>query len=678
MAYNTGNPVGSRSPKDLLDNSENLDELVNSPTKTEHPDRLGVDRKTWHGMEVDFQQFLAGSAYQPLGDYDTDGPFTVEYRNQVFVKDGEYYRAAASTTLPYSTTDWATDESKFVGVGDAVLRQDLAAPGGAFLVKDAVAKVADVTELRALTGMVDGQVVDVAGRDSGSDGLGFQVVIISGSQPDDGKNYFELADGKRAKFSGSTIRQSGVSGDNITANPEFNDIVKDVSACTISGGGNVSNQNLVGWDQPYEEYDGDGSTTDFVFPHQVDLISEFTVTFVRADGVRVNVGNFTATGLGTASATVTYPESGTNTFTGNTELTADERLLVSGKKVAVAGSGADYSTIYGGYDNIVNRLMSQCSGAHHRITGGDHNSVFGGSYHRIDSGAYGIIAGGSSSRIHGSANAGCGVFGGLYADVSGVTSGSFVTTNATVSGSYSTVLGGNDVTVTGNGAYAAGRTVSVTAVGSTAFGESLSVASQYSNGFGLGNNVTGGGFSFTQGRDNEIIGSYSFVAATRDAQVYHSYSSCISGEAGKSRASGQTIHSISDSTRRGRKQVTRTLFEASTTGTTSTSGALIDGTTTVVSDANKVFMYQLTVTARGSNSAGAVFVERGAYRNDSGTLTAFGTPIVESFVESSLGDIDATIDLSGSGVVGVTFSPRTTATVPTEWFAELEVHEVGS
>lgn len=162
MPYDTGNPVGSRSPKDLLDNSENLDELVNSPTKETHPDRLGVDRKTWHGMEVDFQQFLADSAYQPLGDYDTDGPFTVEYRNQVFIKDGEYYRAAASTTLPYTTTDWATDESKFVGVGDATLRQDLAAPGGAFLVKDAVAKVANVTELRALTGPTDGQTVNVS------------------------------------------------------------------------------------------------------------------------------------------------------------------------------------------------------------------------------------------------------------------------------------------------------------------------------------------------------------------------------------------------------------------------------------------------------------------------------------------------------------------------------------
>ena len=163
MPYNTGNPVGSRSPKDLLDNAENLDEFVNSPTKERHPDRLGVDRKTWHGMETDFQQFLADSAYQPLGDYDVDGPFTIEYRNQVFIKDGEYYRAAASTDLPYTTTDWATDESSFVGAGDAVLRQDLGSPGGVFLVKDAMAKVDNVAALRSTVKatLSDGQVIKV-------------------------------------------------------------------------------------------------------------------------------------------------------------------------------------------------------------------------------------------------------------------------------------------------------------------------------------------------------------------------------------------------------------------------------------------------------------------------------------------------------------------------------------
>jgi len=197
MDYNTGNPVGSRSPKDLLDNSENFDELVNSPTKESHPDRLGVDRKTWHGMETDFDaaqvarqsEFdvdqanreaewaatLAGAGYIGTGaggafeDYDTDGPLTIDAFNEIFTKDGEFYRAKPSTTLPYTTTGtWATDQTDFVAVGDAALRSELAAPGGARKVRDAVSKVADITELRALTGLVDGQVINVTDDGNGS------------------------------------------------------------------------------------------------------------------------------------------------------------------------------------------------------------------------------------------------------------------------------------------------------------------------------------------------------------------------------------------------------------------------------------------------------------------------------------------------------------------------------
>ena len=134
--YNTGNPVGSTDPKDLYDNAQNLDALVNSTTELSHADRLGVQRKTWHGMEVEFAQFLADSAYQDLGVYGAG--IEVTRYNQVFLKDGEFYRAAASLGLPYTTTGlWASESGSFVGVGDAVLRQDLldTAPGkGAALV----------------------------------------------------------------------------------------------------------------------------------------------------------------------------------------------------------------------------------------------------------------------------------------------------------------------------------------------------------------------------------------------------------------------------------------------------------------------------------------------------------------------------------------------------------------
>lgn len=152
MAYtpfNTGNPIGtwgSVDPRDLVDNAAILDRWVNDRTITQWRDRFGVQRLTWNGMEVAFQQaqsdrqdafdaFLLASGYELIGDYDTDGPLTITQVNQIFSKDGEYWRAGPSLTLPYVTVnDWAVDEPKFVSVGDAALRQQLAQPDGGLLV----------------------------------------------------------------------------------------------------------------------------------------------------------------------------------------------------------------------------------------------------------------------------------------------------------------------------------------------------------------------------------------------------------------------------------------------------------------------------------------------------------------------------------------------------------------
>lgn len=49
MAYNTGNPLGSTDPRDLVDNAGNLDEAVNSTDST-WTDRLGNERLTMAGM----------------------------------------------------------------------------------------------------------------------------------------------------------------------------------------------------------------------------------------------------------------------------------------------------------------------------------------------------------------------------------------------------------------------------------------------------------------------------------------------------------------------------------------------------------------------------------------------------------------------------------------------------
>ena len=190
--FNTGNPVGSASPKDLYDNAENLDVAVNSPTERTWDDRLGQARKSWRGIEEDFREFLENSAYEVIGDY-SDGPLLIERPSQIFSKDGEYYRAAASLALPYTTVEnWAADESKFVAIGDAALRQELASPGGAFYVRDAVAKADTIAKLRALEGLVDGQVIELDGETLYVDGG-------DNSTPDNGITVYVTADGKRVK-----------------------------------------------------------------------------------------------------------------------------------------------------------------------------------------------------------------------------------------------------------------------------------------------------------------------------------------------------------------------------------------------------------------------------------------------------------------------------------------------
>lgn len=161
MTFNTGNNVPSTDPRDLYDNAENLDKLVNGADPF-YADRKGVLRESWAGMkntfdtsqtgretaftlsqadkEARFQAFLVSSGYVSKGDYAA---------NVVLAERNEYvavsatttgtspglYRPNASATLPLTLTGtWANDSANLVLLGDDVLRQELAGSGGAALV----------------------------------------------------------------------------------------------------------------------------------------------------------------------------------------------------------------------------------------------------------------------------------------------------------------------------------------------------------------------------------------------------------------------------------------------------------------------------------------------------------------------------------------------------------------
>ncbi|WP_312910912.1 right-handed parallel beta-helix repeat-containing protein [Stutzerimonas nitrititolerans] len=158
MTFNTGNNVPSTDPRDLYDNAECLDKLVNGSAPFV-ADRKGKLRESWAGMENTFnnaqegrenafaisqadkesrfQAFLVSSGYVSKGDYAAD--VVLAERNEYVAVSAAttgttagLYRPGPGATLPLTLTGaWATDSANLVLLGDDVLRQELASPSGA-------------------------------------------------------------------------------------------------------------------------------------------------------------------------------------------------------------------------------------------------------------------------------------------------------------------------------------------------------------------------------------------------------------------------------------------------------------------------------------------------------------------------------------------------------------------
>lgn len=141
MAYSTGNPVepnGSADPRDLSDNAQIVDKLVNS-SDISWLGRLSKTLKTWAGMTaeheaaqaqrvVEFQQFLRSSGYEVPVPYSSG--INITRSTQTVLYNGEIYRPKPDS-IPFVTTTFSADSAKWVSNGDNSLRQALAALTGA-------------------------------------------------------------------------------------------------------------------------------------------------------------------------------------------------------------------------------------------------------------------------------------------------------------------------------------------------------------------------------------------------------------------------------------------------------------------------------------------------------------------------------------------------------------------
>src|SRR5699024_11113522 len=104
--YNTRNPIGSKDPRDLYDNAENLDEAVNNTASDSWRDRMGRSRLTWEaitkagtgdtGVAIDAANRAVGAAGQAENEADRAASAASRAENAEAVVDAANIEAAVT------------------------------------------------------------------------------------------------------------------------------------------------------------------------------------------------------------------------------------------------------------------------------------------------------------------------------------------------------------------------------------------------------------------------------------------------------------------------------------------------------------------------------------------------------------------------------------------------------
>ncbi|HBO6310577.1 TPA: right-handed parallel beta-helix repeat-containing protein [Pseudomonas aeruginosa] len=133
MAYDTSAfPLGSKDPRVLYNNAENMDVATNSVEQERWmdrgPQRAPLPRWTWWGMEQNYNRFISNSAWElPPLVYVDGSPLTVERSSQVIERDGNLYSVKLPAIFPVELSGtWSADEPLLVFRSDQALRQELA------------------------------------------------------------------------------------------------------------------------------------------------------------------------------------------------------------------------------------------------------------------------------------------------------------------------------------------------------------------------------------------------------------------------------------------------------------------------------------------------------------------------------------------------------------------------
>lgn len=166
--YATMNPLGSTSPYDLFDNSQNFDTAINSITAAIWQDRFGKSRHTWYGLEEMAKAAIAAFGYITMDSFQAGATLTLP--NQVLrdTSTGEYYRwdGVFPKVVPAGSTPASSGGvsiGAWLSVGDAVLRGQISDPDGAVKYPELqMARWRDEGDIRGWGVKMDGSADDTA------------------------------------------------------------------------------------------------------------------------------------------------------------------------------------------------------------------------------------------------------------------------------------------------------------------------------------------------------------------------------------------------------------------------------------------------------------------------------------------------------------------------------------
>ncbi|HEJ1456413.1 TPA: hypothetical protein SLU67_002678 [Pseudomonas aeruginosa] len=158
--YATGNPLGSKDPRDLCDNAENFDAAMNDRVNTTWNDRFGVTRPTLKGYEEQFNYFLAGSGFEnPPLIYVDGSPLTVDRATQIIDRGGNLYSVKLPSSFPVVLSgNWSEDEGLLVVRGDQSLRQEITSTSpseGSSIIGNSTVSVSSVADIKNQTKRAD-------------------------------------------------------------------------------------------------------------------------------------------------------------------------------------------------------------------------------------------------------------------------------------------------------------------------------------------------------------------------------------------------------------------------------------------------------------------------------------------------------------------------------------------